>query len=221
MIMNIKTIKNKLIIILFLIFSVVICYSQDLAVRNTSNFSRGTWNWTIYLAAPQHILQDIEFVDYILYRYSSNPTTVRVSDRGSMNYPWAYNGQSIGFFRIEAKVQFKSGKLTLVEHTLVLDSPLTAQPLEIKIGNVAEIIREGWWSWRVFITADESVLDQIQCVEYTLHPTFPDPVKLVCDRGTGRQAFPLNALGWGTFTIHIRVFIKNGLVQELSHYLRF
>ena len=35
----------------------------------------------------------------------------------------------------------------------------------------------------VFIQAPPAVLSQIKCVEYTLHPTFPNPVRQVCDRG--------------------------------------
>ena len=77
-----------------------------------------------------------------------------------------------------------------------------------------------WWAWKVFITADEKVLNQIQCVEYTLHPTFTNPVRTVCKKGKDK-AFALSSEGWGTFSIKIRVRFKNGDYQDLNHELEF
>lgn len=79
----------------------------------------------------------------------------------------------------------------------------------------------GRWNWTVFLRGPDSALSQVKCVEYTLHPTFPNPVREVCARGTGPQAFALAATGWGTFEIGVRVFLKNGQVQQLKHQLRF
>ena len=77
------------------------------------------------------------------------------------------------------------------------------------------------WDWTVFVLGPEYVLDQVDYVEYTLHPSFRSPQQIVRNRGTGSRAFPLSESGWGVFTIKIRVFFKNGHVQYLSHLLRF
>ena len=77
------------------------------------------------------------------------------------------------------------------------------------------------WDWTVFIQGPEHLLDQVDYVEYTLHPSFRSPPQIVKHRGTGPYAFSLSASGWGTFNIKIRVFLKNGHVQHLSHFLRF
>lgn len=100
--------------------------------------------------------------------------------------------------------------------------PKTSQwPLPITADNVATRVGENKWSWTVFIQGPEDALDQIRCVEYTLHPTFPNPVRTVCQKGTGSRAFALSTTGWGTFEIGIRVITFDGRVQKLSHRLRF
>ncbi len=73
----------------------------------------------------------------------------------------------------------------------------------------------------MYVQGPPEALRQVRCVEYTLHPTFPNPVQEVCDPGRGSQAFPLSATGWGTFRIGVRVLLANGRVQQLYHDLRF
>ncbi len=88
-------------------------------------------------------------------------------------------------------------------------------------GNTATQVRPGWWRWTTYVSGPDELLDEIECVEYTLHRTFPEPVRKVCKRGDGLFAFPLTTEGWGTFEIPIRVTRKDGQEVELSHQLRF
>src|SRR5262245_16892214 len=53
-----------------------------------------------------------------------------------------------------------------------------------------------WWNWSVWIDAPQEQLDQIQYVEYTLHPTFAERVRRVTDGGA---KFRLDSAGWGEF----------------------
>lgn len=88
--------------------------------------------------------------------------------------------------------------------------------------NTSRFIGNGRWEWTVFIKADPATLSQIRCVEYLLHPTFPNRDRRVCQRGsTPGQAFPLTANGWGTFDIPVTVIFNNGKTQSLTHHLRF
>jgi hypothetical protein len=75
-------------------------------------------------------------------------------------------------------------------------------------------------AWTVYIQTDPETIRSIRCVEYTLHPAFPNPVREVCNR-RGPQAFSLSATGWGTFQIGVRVFLRDGGVQPFTHQLRF
>lgn len=94
------------------------------------------------------------------------------------------------------------------------------QKLELHAENTAAEVSKDWWSWTVYIEGPSEALDQIKCVEYTLHPTFVPQVVQVCDRGTG-LAFALNREGWGTFRIDIRILLKSGQSLRTYHDLRF
>ena len=91
----------------------------------------------------------------------------------------------------------------------------------ITAANTSRLIGQGRWDWTVFIQAPSSVLERITCVEYPLHPTFPNPVRRVCSRGKDSEAFALSTNGWGTFTVGIDVFFSDGRTQHLQHELRF
>jgi transcription initiation factor IIF auxiliary subunit len=76
---------------------------------------------------------------------------------------------------------------------------------------------DDWWKWSVWVEGKDEDLDRIDYVEWTLHPTFPDPIRQSRDRG---QKFRLETGGWGTFQIRARVQLKDGSNVRLSHYLR-
>lgn len=77
---------------------------------------------------------------------------------------------------------------------------------------------EDWWSWAVWIEGSDEALDKVDCVEWTLHPTFPNPVRRIYDRTT---KFRLETAGWGVFQIVAQVNMKDGKQIQLRHYLQF
>jgi transcription initiation factor IIF auxiliary subunit len=77
-------------------------------------------------------------------------------------------------------------------------------------------LKDHWWSWAVWVEGPESELDGIEYVEYTLHPTFPKPVRRIRDRAT---KFRLETGGWGVFTIYAKAVRKDGSVVPLEHEL--
>ncbi|MFC1833844.1 pYEATS domain-containing protein [Thermodesulfobacteriota bacterium] len=98
---------------------------------------------------------------------------------------------------------------------------LPSSAVKIESANVSEYKGNDQWAWTVFVKAKPDVLDKIACVEYSLHPTFPNPVRLVCARGDSSKPFALSTKGWGTFKIDIRVFMKDGGHKDLKHDLNF
>jgi transcription initiation factor IIF auxiliary subunit len=56
----------------------------------------------------------------------------------------------------------------------------------------------------VFIVAEKAVLSGIKAVEYTLHPTFPNPVR----QGRGPD-FAITANGWGEFNSKVKITFKD------------
>ena len=76
---------------------------------------------------------------------------------------------------------------------------------------------EDWWKWAVWIEGSGAALDLIDYVEWTLHPTFPNPIRKISDRAS---KFRLNTAGWGVFQITARVQFKDGKQTKLQHYLK-
>jgi hypothetical protein len=50
-------------------------------------------------------------------------------------------------------------------------------------------------------------MDAVQEVEYTLDPSFPDPVRVSRDR---EHSYALQSEAWGSFLAHIRIFRRDG-----------
>ena len=73
---------------------------------------------------------------------------------------------------------------------------------------------DDWWKWWIWVEGSDAELDAIDSVVYTLHHTFPDPVRTVKDRGT---KFRLSTAGWGNFRILAKVVPKSGTPFTLSH----
>jgi hypothetical protein len=73
-----------------------------------------------------------------------------------------------------------------------------------------------WWQWSVCLDGPEEMLDRVGHVVYTLHPTFPTPVRQVSDRATN---FRLDSAGWGEFEIFVDIVFKNGKHEQKKHWL--
>jgi len=75
---------------------------------------------------------------------------------------------------------------------------------------------QNWWQWSVWLDAPAAELKAVDHVVYTLHPTFPDPVRIVRDR---RSGFKLKSAGWGEFDLHLEIVFKDGKVRKRTHSL--
>jgi len=75
---------------------------------------------------------------------------------------------------------------------------------------------DDWWAWSVWLDGTEAELDGVARVEWRLHPTFPNPVRIVADRAS---KFRLDTGGWGTFVVHAVVHRKAGSTERLRHSL--
>jgi len=97
---------------------------------------------------------------------------------------------------------------------------VTTGALEIK--NTADRVgTNNEWKWTAYMTGPPEQIAKIHCVRYTLHPTFPDPVREVCGTSDLKHPFALSASGWGTFNLRGRILFKDGSSSELTHFLKF
>jgi hypothetical protein len=151
--------------------------------------------------------------------------TIKLWDIGSGKKLVSLRGQSAEFSP-DSKVLYvtDSGRRTALHISKMrpleqsVSAPSTAG---ISADNVAESVGNNRWNWTVFIKGGRDDMEHIKCVEYTLHPSFPNPVRRVCAPGDPQRPFGLSAKGWGTFSIGIRVFMKDGSHEDFKHQLKF
>ncbi len=228
------------------IYSVALSQSTSLTFNNTAKYvGKGTYDWTVYVDADANTLAQIQSVEYTLDPSFPNPIRKVTTRKNKFALP--SNGW--GEFTIYAKVFFANGKtstykyrLNLVkadrvssnnvpgdvaERTIIQTSPpsvasVNVEAASISTGNTSKSLGNGGWEWSVFVVASDDVLSQIQYVEYTLHPTFPDPIQHVMQRGLEKgKGFTLKATGWGTFEIAVKIVFTNGKTRFLKHQLKF
>jgi transcription initiation factor IIF auxiliary subunit len=185
-------------------------------ITNTSTYvGAGRWDWTIFVDADPDTLRQIDCVEYTLH--PTFPVPVRkVCGQPETKFAFSTNGW--GTFTVKVKIQYKNGRIENVEHQLIFKQQSAPTQLNVTVENWSKQIEPGWWEWGIYIKGTPAELKRIRCVEYTLHATFPNPVRLVC---SPNQGFLLTERGWGTFTVPVKVMLKDGTVRELSYTLEF
>jgi transcription initiation factor IIF auxiliary subunit len=114
--------------------------------------------------------------------------------------------------------------LLIFAGTCIGSPPAAAATLpRVQADNTAERIGVNRWRWTIYLIAqNQRDLAHVSCVEYTLHPTFPNPVQRVCGTSNPQRPFALTGVGWGTFTVNVRVFFTDGSPAiQFSHQLEF
>lgn len=86
--------------------------------------------------------------------------------------------------------------------------------MSIRIYQGSEYKWNDWWEWWIWLDGPKEELDEIDRVVYMLHPTFPNPVRIVIDRETN---FLLKTAGWGGFRIYAKVLRKTSEPLSLTH----
>ncbi len=220
----IELINNKIVAIILGIIcasSLIKGIDEPKIGANTSIYlGNGKWAYTVFIKTSTEFLERIESVEYGLDPYDKD-SSYKVTEIGDPLHPYSVIDTGRAAFKVDIKVNLKKGGSQYFTHKLRFISMPIDEPLPITADNTARMAEEGWWDWTVFIKGQDDVLKQVRCVEYTLHPTFPDPVIEVCEPGNETHAFALTRRGWGTFEIQIRVFLKNGQMQRLRHKLKF
>lgn len=73
------------------------------------------------------------------------------------------------------------------------------------------------YDWCVFVDEDKAAIDEIKAIEYILHPTFANPVRVVEDK---YSKFSLFSSGWGVFTLKIRITFNDRSKYEMEYSLK-
>lgn len=180
------------------------------------------FDWTVFINENAVTLTKIKCVEYTLHPTFVHP--IRRVCKAEDGFALQENGY--GEFTILVKIEWQDNHVTRQSYSLDLHSPelgTASAPVQtIQTGNSSIDLGNGQWSWTVFVIADRQTLDGIRCVEYTLHPTFPQPIQRVCQPGNlPGQAFPLTEVGWGTFDVGVKILFRDGRTRLLTHSLKF
>ncbi len=74
------------------------------------------------------------------------------------------------------------------------------------------------YEWEVALDAPAQIIEQIEFVNYRLHPTFEPPSQIVRSRETN---FRLKRVGWGVFPIQLEIHFADGSIGHTVHNLTF
>ncbi len=234
--------SSRAILLLFSVFVAELCSAQN-SMRSPStrlgNTAKpagdGRYDWTVFIITDTATLSKIKAVEYTLPPTLSKPVRIVTTGR-EKGFPLSSNTFG-GEFTIFAKVFYYDGTTSSLKYRLDfvarsrqannLPPPtpvpiVDVQKVPLTTGNTSRNLGVGRWEWSVFVIASDDVLRQIQYVEYTLHPTFPEPIQKVTQRGVvSGKGFFLNATGWGTFEIAVKVVFTDGKARFVKHQLKF
>lgn len=88
--------------------------------------------------------------------------------------------------------------------------------MALRIKQDYKYVGDDYWKWSVWIEGPASDLDRVSSVTYSLHPTFPNPIRKISSR---KNKFRLRTAGWGVFMLYATVLNKNGMTEKLKHQL--
>lgn len=129
------------------------------------------------------------------------------------------NGRFAGAAKLKAR-QLKR-RLELKEISIqqeVIAASLAEKYPQITTRNISKYIGNNTWKWTAFIEADQQTLSEVACVEYTLHETFPNPVRRSCERN---RNFAISTNGWGVFQLQVKVIYNDKSELLFHHMLNF
>lgn len=95
---------------------------------------------------------------------------------------------------------------------------MRAQTSALRLVNDSTFEGKNRWSWSTWIEGTRAALDEINEVQYVLHPTFRNPVHIISSRSDN---FRLYGSAWGEFNVFAEVRKTNGDTIELNHWLKF
>lgn len=110
-------------------------------------------------------------------------------------------------------------KIMVIVTPCILPAAILGQdvPPHVRLSNSSEKVGYDSYDWKVFVVASNDILNNIEYVEYTLHPTFPNPIHRMENRD---QNFSLTSRGWGEFNILAKIVFRDNRIIFLEYRLK-
>jgi hypothetical protein len=130
------------------------------------------------------------------------------------------NRNSKQLIRIQSPPQLNAAASSMIID--LLGKSAFAAGKEVKVNNYSKIIgkfnNRTFYRWRVFVDEPDQILNTIAEVQYLLHPTFPNPLRVQTDP---KAKFALETVGWGQFLIEITIKYKDKSTANMEYSLDF
>ena len=165
---------------------------------------------------PKTELEADRFSGYVMARMgaglddSTAPIKKIANEDGSESHPPRYA-------RVAAITDgWQRARAHMVEQKAAM--PIEAvQAKFLRLTNTAEAVTPTIWSWRVCVDADAATLARIKSVEYHLHPTLDEPVRVQTSRESN---FAVSDKSRGSFPVKAVVTFNDGTTDTLRHELK-
>ncbi|MCG3165569.1 MAG: hypothetical protein POELPBGB_01337 [Bacteroidia bacterium] len=197
----------------FIVSSLAFAQSVDFTITPVY-YTNGITKWTVKLSEASPRFNEVQKVVYYLDGTLNYKDPIRSSNNRELFFESIFFGTKE--MTVDVEVYYKNGKRE--SQTLLL---LNQQNKNLNLENTAQKINEDYWRWTAYITGDANTIRKIAYVEYRLHETFRQPVRIIKEIGEIDEAFPLTVDGWGIFKLIAIVHFKDGTNQMLTHILKF
>jgi transcription initiation factor IIF auxiliary subunit len=177
------------------------------------------WKWTSYIEGSPNAIANIQKVVWYVPDGRGKYWELAATDPNSA-FSISATRTGAGKLTVTARVFFKDKTSVDQTHSFAFVLPTNREMKLVQTDRYwGRIQDQPNWLWTLYIDGNLMDLADISQVTYHLHPSFPNPDRVV---QTGPEnGFAFSATGWGTFTVGATVEFLDGTSQELSIGLKF
>lgn len=179
------------------------------------------WLWTAKLSVTPAVGGTISRVEWTT-PYTMEGTNKFTSTKGDDGFAIHGQAQGKGQLSVSGKVIFKDGSARNVVASITFAPPVAAKRSLQMVQEdrySGRVSGQPYWEWTISLRGTVTDLADVSKVTYHLHPTFPNPDRVVTS--SPLNGFAFTTTGWGVFPVRATVHFKDGSTSEHSLQLKF
>ena len=206
---------------------------KDVKIRGSYRYGGYTpkghvWAWRTLIYGSARALGGVRKVVWQARTAGSSWRPVETTDALSYFQYVGYVAGS-GAIDIAARVYFRDNSTRTLTYRFHLAAPKKRDLALVQTDRywgkkrfrtaAGQMKEESNWEWTLQLRGSLVDLGDVRQVTYHLHPTFPDPNRVVTE--SYRNGFAFTTRGWGTFTVKATVLFRDGSKLALTTPLKF
>ena len=176
---------------------------------------RPVFGFRLRLAGADDAVDDVADVAWHLGWGGREQT--HVVARADTDFELTGSVDDTGVLQARGDVRFRDGSTQAVEHTLrfAAQAPADRSVQLVQTDRYwGRVDGRPQWRWTLHLEGSPTDLADVARVVYHLHPSFPDPDRIVT--GTVDNGFAFTTTGWGVFPVRATVCYVDGSTQALG-----